>query len=270
MLLQEGIFEVLKHRISFLEDLYEKDDKERIIKNYLRQNSINGRIRGENLERFLASKLKCEGKIFLNVKFECNGLHFEYDIVTVLPNGDCDYIEVKWNVGDINVLMEPRSVNGKTRFARDVEMRNLFGKDKYLISATPLEEGDIFPEQFEFKNIYFVSLKNNLIYPSREREVFFSYLCNLIKNGWYVGKNRFNNRFYFRKSTTTKSPWGFAKNIFKKFIIPISNDFYFKNLMHEDLDEINPDTFFEFSKEEFENEFEEEFKGLVMYTPFNE
>ena len=261
MLLQEGLFYIFKNKIPFLEELFTKTNKQELIKKYLRECGMNGRIKGQKFERFLAERLKTKGKIFLNVKFECEGQLYEYDIVTVFPNGDCDYYEVKWNIGEINVLMEPRIKNGRKKPPRDIEMKNLFGKKKNIILATPLDKDDVFPDTFEFKNIYFVSLKNKVIYPTREKEVFFSYLCNKVKDGWYIGKNKYKDGFYFRK-TYQQNPYNFAKKLFEKYLIPFDGNLFFTNKMNERL--IKTENPFNVTKEEFEEEFEEKFKGLIV------
>jgi len=264
MRLEEGLYYILKHKIPFLEELFVKDNKHEIIKEYLKECGNEGRMKGKKFERFLAERLKHQGKIFLNVKFECEEKIYEYDIVSVLENGDCDYFEVKWNIGDINVLMEPPEKNGKRKLPRDVEMKNLLGKPKNIISYTPLHQDDVFPNEFEFKKIYFVSLNNKIVYPTREKEIFFSYLCKKVKEGWYVGKNKYKNGFYFRK-TYQDNPMVFAKKLFAKFLMDYDGELHFSKIMSEKLEEILDETYFDISKEEFENEFGIKYPGLVLY-----
>ena len=98
---------------------------------------------------------------------------------------------------------------------------------------------------------------------ARRNPIFFSYLCSKVKHGWYVGKNKYKDGFYFRK-TYQQNPFNFAKKLFEKYLVSFDGNLFFINKMNDRLIKIqNP---FNVSKEEFEEEFEEKFKGLIVFS----
>ena len=257
--LQKSLYKLLEPRINFLEKLYISDDKDKLIKYFQRNLGIEGRIKGERLEKFFSSRINSgDAKIFTNFMFECEGKKFEYDIVLIYPGNICDYFEVKSNPGDVNYLMNDLDFYDKPKVPRDLEMKSLLGKKKTVIRANSLSGVNV-PMEFEFRDMYFITLDREILCPTRLKEIFFGVLVNKVRKNVLVTRNYRRDNFYFKGNG---SIWNFTYKIFKNFITKVNDNYFLINEYHLSLEEV--DNYFGDLKSDYEKEFNEKFCGIKV------